>query len=168
MNSLTMTPAYNAIPKFLQQQSYKNPTDQAPFNLAYQTDLPVFKWREHNPENAKVGQAFMAAQRIGQRSVWDNQVPMQDFQLSREDIVNDRVLVCDVGGGSGHQCLDLRKHHPSLTGRIVTEDLGTMQELSTIRDELAKQNITMQPHDFFQEQPIKGAKVYYLRHVIHK
>ncbi|KAK5165055.1 uncharacterized protein LTR77_009152 [Saxophila tyrrhenica] len=162
-----MTPAYNAIPKFLKEQAYKNPTKLAPFNLAYQTDLPVFKWRESNPENAKAGQAFMAAQRIGQRSVWDNQVPMQDFQLSREDIVNDRVLVCDVGGGSGHQCLEFRKHHPQLTGRIVTEDLGTMQELSTICEDLAKENISMQPHDFFEEQPVKGAKVYYLRNVIH-
>ena len=64
-SSLTMTPAYNAIPKFLANESYRNPTTSAPFNLAYQTDLPVFKWRESHPENAKAGQAFMAAQRIG-------------------------------------------------------------------------------------------------------
>lgn len=163
-----MTPAYNAIPKFLAQESYKNPTTSAPFNLAYQTDLPVFKWREFNPENAKAGQAFMAAQRIGQRSVWDGMVPVHDFQMSKEDVEKDRVMICDVGGGSGHQCLDFRKHHSQLEGRIVTEDLGTMQGLSAIREELQKQNVSMLPHDFFQEQPIKGAKVYYLRNVIHK
>lgn len=163
-----MTPAYNAIPKYLAQESYANPTKTAPFNLAYQTDLPVFKWREFNPENAKAGQAFMAAQRIGQRSVWDGMVPVDDFKLSKEDLVNNRVMICDVGGGSGHQCLDFRKHYPDLTGKIVTQDLGSMQQLSAIREELEKQNITMMPHDFFAEQPIQGAKVYYLRNVIHK
>ena len=80
--SLTMTPAYNAIPKFLAQTKYQNPTDKTPFNLAYNTDMPVFEWRKHNPENAKAGQAFMAAQRMGQRSVWDGKVSMKDFKFS--------------------------------------------------------------------------------------
>jgi demethylsterigmatocystin 6-O-methyltransferase len=163
-----MTTAYNAIPKFLAQESYKNPTTSAPFNLAYQTDLPVFKWREFNPENAKAGQAFMAAQRIGQRSVWDGLVPLHDFKMSQEDLDKARVLVCDVGGGSGHQCIDFRKHTPDIKGRIVTQDLGKMQELSNIKDELEKLDVTMMPHDFMTEQPVHGAKVYYLRNVIHK
>jgi demethylsterigmatocystin 6-O-methyltransferase len=164
-----MTTAYNAIPKFLANTSYKNPTKSAPFNLAYQTDMPVFKWREHNPENAKAGQAFMAAQRIGQRSVWDGQVPLEDFKMTQDDLDSGRILMCDVGGGSGHQCIDFRKHTlPNIMGKIITQDLGAMQELSNIRDELQKQNVTMMPHDFMTEQPVKGAKVYYLRNVIHK
>lgn len=55
-----MTPCYNAIPKFLAKTGYANPTESTPFNLAYGTDMPVFEWRRHNPENAKAGQAFTA------------------------------------------------------------------------------------------------------------
>ncbi|KAK3706935.1 hypothetical protein LTR37_012434 [Vermiconidia calcicola] len=164
-----MTPAYQAIPKYLAKNSYKNPTDstKTPFNLAYNTELPVFKWREQNPENYKVGQAFMAAQRIGQRSVWDGLVPLDDFKMKQEDIDNDRVMLCDVGGGSGHQCVEFRKYQPDMKGRIVTEDLFSVQNLAKNREELNKLNIEMVPHNFMQEQPVQGAKVYYLRNVIH-
>ena len=162
-----MTPAYNAIPKFLAQNGYKNPSDSAPFNVAFNTDMPVFKWREHHPENAKAGQAFMAAQRVGQRSVWDGLVPLDDFKLSPEDLAQGRIMICDVGGGSGHQCSEFRKYRSDLKGNIVTEDLPAMHSLISNRDDLEKLNITLTAHDFMEEQPVQGAKVYYLRNVIH-
>lgn len=162
-----MTPAYNAIPEFLANTSYANPSDSAPFNLAYKTDMPVFEWRKHNPKNAQVGQAFMAAQRMGQRSVWDGQAPMGDFEMSAKDIARDRVLMCDVGAGLGHQSVDFRKHHPEIKGRIVIEDLKLVQDMITNHDELKDLNVDIQQHDFMQKQPIQGAKVYYLRNVIH-
>jgi demethylsterigmatocystin 6-O-methyltransferase len=162
-----MTPAYNAIPKFLANTGYKNPITSAPFNLAYNTDMPVFEWRKHNPENAKVGQAFMAAQRMGQRSVWDGRVPMTDFQLSVDDLATGRIMFCDVGGGMGHQCLELRRYQPHLDGKMVTQDLPLAQDLIPNREEMKDLNVEIVPHDFMTEQPIKGAKVYYLRNVIH-
>ena len=165
--SMTMTPAYNAIPEFLAKTEYANPSESAPFNLAYDTDMPVFEWRKHNPKNAKVGQAFMAAQRMGQKSVWDGQTPMGDFEMSAKDIARDRVLMADVGAGLGHQSIDFRKHHPELKGRIVIEDLKLVQDMITNHDELKAFGIELKQHDFMQKQPVEGAKVYYLRNVIH-
>ncbi|KAK3049766.1 hypothetical protein LTR09_008942 [Extremus antarcticus] len=110
--SLTMTRAYQAIPEFLANNRYENPPSSTvtPFNLAYKTDMPVFEWRKHNPKNAAAGQAFMAAQRMGQRSVWDGQTSssLQDFELSAEDVELGRVMMCDVGAGLGHQSIELR------------------------------------------------------------
>lgn len=166
-SSLTMTPAYNAIPKFLAQTKYQNPTDKTPFNLAYNTDMPVFEWRKHNPENAKAGQAFMAAQRMGQRSVWDGKVTMTDFKLSEADRKDGRVMLVDVGGGMGHQCVDIRKHNPDIEGKFITQDLPFIQDMISNRDELDELNIETMPHDFMKEQPVKNAKIYYLRNVIH-
>jgi len=165
--SLTMTPAYNAIPKYLAKEGYQNPSKSAPFNLAYNTDMPVFEWRKHNPENAKAGQQFMSLQRMGQRSVWDGRVPMQDFQLSAEDKKADRAVFCDVGGGIGHQCMDLRKHNPDIQGRFITQDLPLVNDMITNKDELAQMNIETMPHNFMEGNPVKNAKVYYLRNVIH-
>ena len=162
-----MTPCYNAIPKFLAKTGYKNPTESTPFNLAMNTDMPVFEWRRHNPENAKAGQAFMAAQRMGQQSIWDGQVPMHDWKMTDEDIARGRVMMCDVGAGFGHQSVEFRKYHPELKGRVIIEDLALVQDMIPNKDEIASLDISLQPHDFTQEQPIKGAKVYYLRNVIH-
>ncbi|KXS99229.1 hypothetical protein AC578_6893 [Pseudocercospora eumusae] len=169
--SLTMTKAYQAIPKFLARTNYRNPLSatSTPFNLAYDTELPVFEWRKHNPENAKAGQAFMAAQRMGQRSVWDGRVPVKDLTLSEEDITSGRIMFCDVGGGMGHQCIDLRKHQPGLKGKMVTQDLSLAQDMipASTRDEMRLLDIDIIPHDFMTEQPVKKAKVYYMRNVIH-
>ncbi|KAF7198434.1 Amidase [Pseudocercospora fuligena] len=169
--SLTMTQAYQAIPRFLASTNYCNPSSatSTPFNLAYKTEMPVFEWRKHNPENAKAGQAFMAAQRMGQRSVWEGRVPVKDFVLSEADVAGGRVSFCDVGGGMGHQCLDLRKYQPSLKGKMVTEDLSLAQDMipASTREEMKLLDIDIVPHDFMTEQPVKNAKVYYLRNVIH-
>lgn len=162
-----MTPAYNAIPRYFAKEGYQNPSKSAPFNMAYNTDLPVFEWRKHNPENAKAGQAFMAAQRMGQRSVWDGKVPMHDFELSESDKANDRPVFCDVGGGFGHQCMDLRKHNPHIEGRLITQDLPLVNDMIGNKPELSRMGIETMPHDFMSPQPVQHAKVYYLRNVIH-
>ncbi len=61
----------------------------------------------------------------------------------------------------------MAKDQPNLQGRIVIEDLELVQNMLSNREELESLNITVQPHNFMQEQPITGAKVYYLRNVIH-
>ena len=157
---------YNVIPEYLQSTNYVNPTDKAPFNLAYNTDMRVFDWRTHNPKNAEAGQAFMAAQRMGQRSVWDGRVSLNEFEMCTEDIAQGRIMMCDVGGGRAHQCMDLRKYRPDLQGRIVSEDLALVQGMIQNHDELKSLGIDLQTQDFMREQAVKGAKVYYLRNVI--
>lgn len=162
-----MTKAYNSIPQYLAQTKYQNPCDSAPFNLAFDTTMPVFEWRKHNPENAKAGQDFMAAQRVGQRSVWDGRVPLTDFHMSAEDLQASPVLVVDVGGGYGHQMIDLRKLHPDLKGKMITQDLPFVHNMRPNIDELSSLGIKPAAHDFMQPQPVHGAKVYYLRNVLH-
>lgn len=163
-----MTPAYNAIPKFLATTSYCNPSASAPFNLAYKTDQSVFEWRKHNPENARTGQAFMAAQRTGQQSIWeDNKVPLSDLRLSDSELEAGRTLLVDVGGGFGHQCIDLRRLNPDLKGHMITQDLPLVHGMLDNTDELLALDIEPMAHDFMEPQPVYGAKAYYLRNVIH-
>lgn len=162
-----MTKAYNSIPQFLAQTKYQNPSDSAPFNLAFNTTIPVFEWRKHNPENAKAGQDFMAAQRIGQRSVWDGRVPLVDFHMSDQDLRSRRVLVVDIGGGYGHQMVELRRQHPNMQGKTIMQDLAFVHDMRPNIEEFCSQGIEPAAHDFMQPQPVRGAKVYYLRNVIH-
>lgn len=50
---------------------------------------------------------------------------------------------------------------------MVTEDLPLAQNMITNKSEMEELDIHAMPHDFMTEQPVKGAKVYYLRNVIH-
>lgn len=51
---------------------------------------------------------------------------------------------------------------PHVSGRIVVQDVA-----STLAYAPAIDGIEFQEHNFFTPQPIKGAKLYYLRHILH-
>lgn len=72
------------------------------------------------------------------------------------------VLLVDVGGGRGKDLQAFRERCPTLPGRLVLQDLSYVTETADIAGE-----IECQTHNFFDEQPVKGAKAYYLRTVLH-
>lgn len=77
-------------------------------------------------------------------------------------ITPDQVLFVDVGGNRGHQCARLRAKYPDLPGRIIVQDLP-----ETIQHAPPIQGVEFMVHNFFMPQPVKGAKAYYLRTVLH-
>ena len=93
-------------------------------------------------------------------------VPLDDFKLSPEDLKNGRVLVVDVGGGAGHQCVALLTAFPEPMGMMVVQDMSVMIDLVN-KDEAKAMDLEPMAHDFFTPQPVKGAKVYHLRNVLH-
>ncbi|KZT06657.1 S-adenosyl-L-methionine-dependent methyltransferase [Laetiporus sulphureus 93-53] len=79
--------------------------------------------------------------------------------------------IVDVGGGAGGTSLDLSKMFPSL--HFVVEDLSkTIQKAEGVwgrenPEAIKSGRVKLLPSDFFEEQPVKGAEVYLLRHVLH-
>ncbi|KAF7619366.1 hypothetical protein AFLA_000994 [Aspergillus flavus NRRL3357] len=73
-----------------------------------------------------------------------------------------RPFLVDVGGGHGHQCIQLIKKYPNLSGWL------TLQDLPQAVDQLPKiDGVETMVHDIFQTQIVKGAKFYYLRRILH-
>jgi O-methyltransferase. len=64
----------------------------------------------------------------------------------------------------GHDLAGLKRKFPNLPGRLVLEDLsdGIEHAKESIED-----GIEVVGYDMFTEQPLKGAKAYYLRTVLH-
>lgn len=73
------------------------------------------------------------------------------------------TLIVDIGGGAAHDVIAFKKKFPGIKGRVIVEDLPGV--LETIKNLPA--GITTMAHDFFQPQPVKGAKVYYMRQILH-
>ena len=76
------------------------------------------------------------------------------------------IFLVDVGGGVGTDLVAFLRHHPSMRNEVVLQDTegaiaearkGGMQELG----------IQTMVHDFFYEQPVKGAQIYYIHSVLH-
>ncbi|KAM0356108.1 hypothetical protein ACHAPU_000502 [Fusarium lateritium] len=83
--------------------------------------------------------------------------------------VNDRQgTLVDIGGSHGFVCVDLAKKWDKM--KFVVQDLP--KTISSVpepicADEGVAQRISLQAHDFFTEQPVKGADVYYFRWILH-
>ncbi|KAI9674799.1 MAG: hypothetical protein M1817_001703 [Caeruleum heppii] len=76
--------------------------------------------------------------------------------------------VVDVGGGVGGLTLQLSQQYPSLNF-VVQDRPSVLKQAETIwqkenPDALKQGRVKLMPHDFFQEQPVKGADVYWFRH----
>jgi len=76
----------------------------------------------------------------------------------------DRPLLVDIGGGNGQAVMEIRKGCPTLQGDLVLQDRPDVIDSIKAED---LPGITKMAHDFFTEQPVKNAQVYYIRRVMH-
>ncbi|CAG8983673.1 hypothetical protein HYALB_00004105 [Hymenoscyphus albidus] len=72
----------------------------------------------------------------------------------------------DIGGSLGFISIDIAKKHPSMQ-LVVQEHPEVVKEgKEQLPSELANR-VTFMAHDFFTEQPVKNADVYYFRWIFH-
>ena len=149
-----------ALPGYLREHNYENldnPKD-LPFHKALNTDLPPFEWMKQNPMQMKSLGHVMRVERL---DVWIDSYPVEE-EVSEFRATDNTALLVDVGGGFGQQALAFKTKFDSLQGRIIVQDVA-----STLAHAPATEHLEFQEHDFFKPQPIKGAKYYYLRHILH-
>lgn len=104
----------------------------------------------------------MSAQRRGQGQDWFQYYPVEErFQGHCED--PNATLLVDIGGGTGTDLHVFKSVHSHIRGKLVLQDLP-----ETIKDAHdLHPDIVPVAHDFFKAQPIKGARAYYLRSILH-
>ncbi|CBX98963.1 similar to o-methyltransferase [Plenodomus lingam JN3] len=161
-------PGLQVLPTFLAENGYQNPRDHVRSACMRGVDFDgdAMAYLKENPEQAAASYLFMAENKKEAPKWVDGKIPTTDLILSEEELADSRVMLVDVGGGSGHQCEAIRKAFPHLKGRILVEDLPFM--VNRIDKEHARTvGFEVVAHDFFKPQPIRGAKVYYMRNVIH-
>jgi hypothetical protein len=77
-----------------------------------------------------------------------------------------QATVVDVGGSHGNVSIDIAKRFPDL--HFIVQDLpGVVQDAQAKVPADLADRVTFMAHDFFTEQPVKQAKVYYLRWILH-
>ncbi|PVH93845.1 o-methyltransferas-like protein [Periconia macrospinosa] len=157
-----LTPTFLSLPAFLSTHSYQNPTstDSTPFNTAFSTPLSLWSWLAEHPSHRANFNRFMYAQRSSVKDCF-SYLPLDK---ESEGWPAEKPLFVDVGGGTGQQCVALREKWPELKGRVVLQDLEEVVE--SVRGE-GLEGVEIMAHDFFTAQPVKGAKFYYLRAIMH-
>ncbi|KAL1983736.1 hypothetical protein VTN96DRAFT_9992 [Rasamsonia emersonii] len=160
-----ITNAITLFPEWLRKNGYHAPTENTntALQLGFNTDLPFFDYLKTNPIYPMRFMNHMSAYRQGRPSWTD-----KGFYPVEERLVNGHeegtALLVDVGGSTGHDLEEFRRKHPEAKGQLVLQDLPEVIEN-------AKKNLhpSINPmvHNFFTEQPVKGARAYYMHSVLH-
>jgi len=159
--SVSQALATQAMPQWLKDHKYQNmdSLNDLLFHKGLGTDLSPFDYLEANPAQMKALGHVMVLD--GTQS-WTESYPVEK-ELQGFKPSNDSAVLVDIGGGFGQHSVFFKEKFPHIEGRVVVEDLA-----STLKHISAKPaGIDFEEYDFFTPQPIRGAKFYYLRHVLH-
>lgn len=158
----------SALPDFLRETNYVNPTDKdkSAWKYAYKTEQHFFEY-VNSPGRERKLEAFcnhMEFKTVGLK--WYEVPGIVEAAFGDAKVGKHDVLVVDVGGNGGHDLIGFHRAHPSMPGRLILQDLpAIIQSLDSAA--LAEQGIEVMGHDFFTPQPIHGAKAYYLKMCLH-
>ncbi|KJX93084.1 S-adenosyl-L-methionine-dependent methyltransferase like protein [Zymoseptoria brevis] len=124
-----------------------------------------WKWMKHQPQAQSNLNGFLGAMR-SKKSPWIAYYSVDDLL---QDFDRDRPLIVDVGGGTGNDLMHVAASLPESYGdaRLILQD--TKAVIQSIDQETLAPQISPIAHDFFTPQPPNacGAKVYFLRQVLH-
>lgn len=132
------------------------------FNVENNTTDPFYLEIAKIPERSR---RFGAGMRFMTRgSLYDINHLIQGFDWAALDKTGG--IVVDIGGGQGGVSTALAFATSKLT--FIVKDLpGTVKEGKQILPKELEGRVEFMAHDFMNEQPVKGADVYFFRFILH-
>lgn len=158
-------PSWRSLPTYLKSIDYDHPMDLAdgPFQYAHGIKgTPFFGYIAQKPEYMTAFSNYMGGYRAGKRSWVDpGFYPFVDRIVTGAD--DDGVILVDVGGGKGHDFVELQNKIPEVKGKklVLQDQPEVIASVSGLVD------VEAMAHDFFTEQTVQGARAYYLHSVLH-
>lgn len=78
--------------------------------------------------------------------------------------LSETAVVVDVGGSHGDIAISLARKYPKFT--CIVQDLPKVIASANVPDSLEKQ-VSFMEHDFFADQPVVNADVYFFKWIFH-
>ncbi|KAL7947192.1 S-adenosyl-L-methionine-dependent methyltransferase [Trichoderma barbatum] len=165
-NSEDIFPAAGHVMQALKSHPEATSNTHTGFNFAFRTvgEEPMFETLGKDPVKAKRFANAMLSFTNGEG--YEVSYFVDNYDLSE---VNERGgTFVDIGGSHGFVAVELAKKWKNL--KFIVQDLSKTIDSAPkpiCEDATVAERISLQVHDFFTEQPIKGADVYYFRWIIH-
>ncbi|KAH7402918.1 O-methyltransferase [Pyrenochaeta sp. MPI-SDFR-AT-0127] len=159
------SPVHQSVPSYFESHGFKSPDSgtDGPFQHAYNCKGSHYfeYFQKFNPE---MGRRFASMMDIWSRGrprwFYDDYYPVKDRLINGAE--SDAPFLVDIGGGSGHDVEGLRQAFADqVPGKIVLQDRPEIIDIATV-----SVGIDKMAHDFLTEQPIKGARAYYLHSIV--
>jgi hypothetical protein len=156
-----------SMPDYFKANGYKLPTDaqSGPLQFAFDTRLESYTFWQTKPAFADNFNTFMAgklgATKTGQS--WEDVYPVKEIIIDGFDAKISDALFVDVAGGRGHEVGQLKSNFPDAAGRFILEDLPA------VIDDVKELDASIEriKCNFFEPQPVKGARTYFMANIMH-
>ncbi|KAF2738874.1 S-adenosyl-L-methionine-dependent methyltransferase [Polyplosphaeria fusca] len=134
--------------------------NEAGYNVVYQTNDVCWDHMPKFPGRAEVFADAMSVFTSG--SGYGPEALVDYFE---KKLLTTGTIV-DVGGSHGSVSIPIARAHPEM--RVIVQDLPAVVKVgeTNVPDDV-KDRVQFMAHDFFTEQPIKGADVYLMRWILH-
>lgn len=136
------------------------------------TDKPAFVWAGDHPRLLSEFSLWMSELHDGQKTFLDvfdlpayaNKEATTSSTTAPGSNDDDSAppLFVDIGGGVGQQCALLKQVHPTLPGRVILQEQPFL-----LPHAIPVPGMECEAFDFWNPQPHKGARVYYMRNILH-
>ncbi|EGO55973.1 hypothetical protein NEUTE1DRAFT_68062 [Neurospora tetrasperma FGSC 2508] len=160
-----------SFPSYLKSTNLATPTSITNSNTQFAFDTPKnFFELCHDPAYAPMGAQFnthMGSYAFG-RPTWVDEgfYPIGERLLEGFDDEDETAaLLVDIGGSIGHDLQKFRDAFPEAKGRLVLQDLEPV--VAQVKETELDASIERMAYDFLTEQPVKGARAYYMHSVLH-
>lgn len=99
----------------------------------------------------------------GSRPSWFTWFPAQEKLINGASSDPKDILMVDIAGGRGHDLLEFHNQYPNSPGRLVLQDQQpVLDSASDLPARIEKVGI-----DFWAQQPVPGARVYFMKFIMH-
>ncbi|KAK0882046.1 hypothetical protein LTR87_004215 [Friedmanniomyces endolithicus] len=163
-NNATNRAMFQTMPVILQRQQTQWAADPGSIEISSSSSSLV----PSLPDGAAISGfvAMMRARRERPRT-WMDVLPLQLLRLSGHDFGAGGTNFVQIGcSPTGEQCRALRAGFPGVLGGMSLQ-VGRAVVGRFDRTELAGYGIELQVHDPDSDQPVLGAKAYYMKNVLH-
>ncbi|KAH7141382.1 O-methyltransferase [Dactylonectria estremocensis] len=155
------------LPEYVDQHSQE---PQGPVGCPYtfangEPEKSVWEIMNKDPERMRI---FMQAMSSAETLLPASKTYDLGWVKNELDKHNDRMLFIDIGGSKGHALQGVCE-----ANEWLPRERCMLQDRKEVIDEVTTSNnpglggVKMMAHDFYLEQPVKGALVYHLRRCLH-
>jgi len=157
-----LIPASNQLLPALAKYSNSSEPNETAFNIENKTSLSMFDYLALNPERAQRLGAGMKFFTQGEGFDVKHLIAGNDWR----SLDHPGAVVVDMGGGHGAVSQALASATTNIT--FIVQDLaGTVNKGASLLPDTLQGRVQFMKHDFFTEQVIKNADVYFFRWVFH-
>ncbi|OBT65222.1 hypothetical protein VE03_04786 [Pseudogymnoascus sp. 23342-1-I1] len=151
--------------KYSRDRNWQNPTDgeDTPLMHAYKTDMDLFAWLQSEGCGTQFNDLMICYQ-MGRKSWMSADIyPVQEHLINGAIDDSEAPFLVDIGGNIGHNLVTFKTCYPHFPGKLILQDLPSV--IQQIKD--LDHSIIRMEHNFNNEQPVIGARAYYMGSILH-